>query len=80
MVVGSTDTVLAEIRAEMARQSVTQTDLAPKAHLSLGALRRRLSGESPLLVSELLDIAAALQVSPRRLLPAESRNGASVGA
>jgi transcriptional regulator with XRE-family HTH domain len=71
--------VIAEIRAEMARQSVTQTDLAPRAHLSLPALRRRLSGESPLLVSELFDIAGALGVSPRRLLPAESVNGASSG-
>ena len=80
MVVGTTQDVLAEIRAEMARQSVTQTDLAPKAHLSVTALRRRLAGESPLLVSELLDIAQALKVPPRRLLPAEATNGASSSA
>jgi transcriptional regulator with XRE-family HTH domain len=78
MVVGSTNDVLAEIRAEMARKSVTQTDLAPRAHLSVHALRRRLSGEAALSVPELLDIAQALGVAPHRFFPA--KNGASSGA
>lgn len=80
MSTSTTADVIAEIRAEMARRSVTQTDLASRVQLSLPALRRRLSGESQLLVSELLEIAEALGVTPRRLLPAEARNGASAGA
>lgn len=52
----------------MARHSVTQTDLAPQIGLSVRQLRRRLYGESPLTVSELLTIADALHVPPATLV------------
>jgi hypothetical protein len=68
MAVSKTEDVIAEIRAEMARQQVTQVELAPRTRLSLAALRRRLAGESPLLVSELFDIAKALRVPVSRLV------------
>ena len=66
----STKEVIAEIRGEIARQGLTQKDLADRIGLPLRSLRRRLSGESPLLVSELLVIAEELEVEPAQLLPA----------
>ena len=73
----TTPKVIAEIRAEMARQAVTQTELASRVHMTLAALRRRLSGEAPLLVAELLDIAEQLDVPPANLLAGQ--NNASAG-
>lgn len=59
----------------MARQAVTQKDLADRTHMTLPALRRRLTGEAPLLVAELLTIAKQLDVPAACLLVDENNAG-----
>lgn len=54
--------VAAEIRAEMARQRRTTTDVAAEIGISAAALGRRLRGEYPLAVTELDQIMQVLGV------------------
>jgi transcriptional regulator with XRE-family HTH domain len=54
--------VLANIRAEVARQGARQQDLAGAVGLSQQGLSRRLKGHQPLKIDELVAIAEALQV------------------
>lgn len=54
------DGLLGEIRAEMARQRVTISDLAPRLDMSPTVLGRRLAGRSALSITEAEQIADAL--------------------
>lgn len=66
------DRVLAEIRAEMARQRVTQDSLAGKLRWHQVTLSRRLRGVTHITVEEVQAIAGALQVPAEQLLADES--------
>jgi len=54
--------VATEVRAEMARQRVSQDALAAAIGMSQAAVSRRLSGDIPFDVAELEDVATALRV------------------
>lgn len=66
-----------EIRAELARQRVTQTDLAERIGMPITPLRRRLSGETEISVNELAAIAQALGVPVEQFLAASTSAGAA---
>ena len=51
-----------EIKAEMARQDVTQRELSQRLGWQQSALSRRLAGKLDLTITELEQIAAALEV------------------
>lgn len=55
--------VAAEIRAEMARQRRKQSDLAVVLGISPSYLSKKLSGQSPLLASDVESLAIELGVS-----------------
>lgn len=57
------DLIRTEIRAEMARQRISQRQLAARLHWSPTTLHRRLSGTSPLGAEHLFQIAKALKVT-----------------
>ena len=60
--------IASEIRAEMARQGVRASDLAPQVGLSLPTLYGRLNGKIDLRLGEVDRIAAALGLSLSDLL------------
>lgn len=60
----------ANIRAEMARRGVSQVELSTQLDLSQSQLSKRLRGDVPLDVDELVKIAEALDVPLSVLLPA----------
>lgn len=66
-----TKRVAAEVRAEMARQKVSQETLCTRIGMSQSTLSRRITGEYPFDTSELARIAAALGVPVARFLPNE---------
>lgn len=57
-----TESVAAEIRAEMARQRITQRDLAASAGLTTAYLSRRLTGDVALSTEDIERLAGALGV------------------
>lgn len=59
----------AQVRAELARRGLRQTQIAPVIDRSQAALSARLSGAVALNVEELALIARHLQVHPADLLP-----------
>lgn len=61
--------VAAEIRAELGRQKMNQTELADALDMPINSLRRRLSGETTISVDDLFAIAYHLDVPVTRLLP-----------
>lgn len=61
--------VASEVRAEMARQQVTQKALGEKLGWPQQKLSRRVSGAVPFDVAELDAIAVALGISVMKLLP-----------
>lgn len=61
---GTTNDVLAEIRAWMGRRNVSQTDLGRALGVAPSWASKRLSGSVELSVSDLIAIAAVLDVSP----------------
>lgn len=61
-------TAAGEIRSHLARQRLTQTNLADGTGITIHALRRRLSGEVPFTLDELSAIAAFLSVDAGSLL------------
>ena len=63
-----TDSVLAEVRAEMARQGVNLTWLAETSGLNASSLSRKMRGETPMLLIELLTLCEALHVTVPVLL------------
>lgn len=60
--------VAANVRAELARKGVTQSDLAAKLNKSQPFISRRLSGRVAFDVADLAGIAAVLNVSISSLL------------
>lgn len=67
-----------EIRAEMARQRLSASDLADRCELSEPQMARRLSGSVSLTVSDALTIAGALGVPLWKLMArAESEASAA---
>lgn len=68
------DHVANAIRAEMADQRITQRALADALGTTHRSINRKLGGEQPITVAELLTICAHLNTPPSRLLfDAESR-------
>lgn len=61
--------VAAEIRAELGRQRMSQTELADALGMPVATLRRRLNAEIVIDVNELWAMARALGVPVQRLLP-----------
>lgn len=57
-----TETAIREIRAEMARQRITQAQLAHRLGWSAFQVSRRLRGQTPLSLRDLEAIATALAV------------------
>jgi len=66
-----TKRVAAEVRAEMARQQISQEKLASLTGLSQSRISRRLVGDRPFDVTELAAIAIALGVPVMQFMPAE---------
>lgn len=66
-------TAVTEIRGELARQRMTQRELAAACGLGEIPLNRRLRGHVPLSLPEVEAIAAALGVSPTALLDPPQR-------
>lgn len=61
--------VAAEIRAELARQKISQTTVAIVLGVSQASASRRLSGETPMDVNDLIKLAELLRVPVARFLP-----------
>jgi transcriptional regulator with XRE-family HTH domain len=66
----ATERVAANIRAELARQGISQTDLAASLHKSQPTVSRRLLGRVPFSVDELDIIADLLDVPMAQLVAA----------
>lgn len=62
MTTSLSETVAAEVRAELARKRVTGTKLASHMNVSHAYVSRRLSGETPFDVNDLDQIAQLLDV------------------
>lgn len=62
--------IAAEVRAEMARQGLTQQALANKLGCNQPYLSRRMTGAVPFDVAELVELAEALGVPLAQFLPA----------
>jgi transcriptional regulator with XRE-family HTH domain len=72
----SIESVRTNIRAEMARRSLTQSALADRLGISQPSLSKRLSGQTQIEVRDLFGIADALGVHPADLLtPAAASPG-----
>ena len=70
-----TKRVAAEVRADAARQELTQDQLAAKAGMSKATLSRRYAGEYPWNIDELFAVARVLGVPVSRwILAAEAAN------
>lgn len=67
-----TDRVAAEVRANMARARMTQTDLADVLGLTQSVVSKRLRGKIAFSVDELEKVADALGVHPATLLGGNS--------
>lgn len=63
------EAIAAEIRAEMARRKVSQVKIAALLDISQVGVSRRLRGETPLDVNELVKIADYLGVPITHLMP-----------
>lgn len=66
------DRTSGEIRAEMARQRLSQTDLADRLGISQAKLSRALNGKVPLTIDFIQDVADALGVPFAALLVTDS--------
>lgn len=61
--------VAAEVRAELARQKVSQETLCQRIGMSQSTLSRRITGDYPFDTTELAKIAEALGVTVTRFMP-----------
>lgn len=66
--IGLTATVAANIRSHMARQRVSQLELARRLGFSQSKVSRRLSGDFPITVDELESFARVLGITVADLL------------
>lgn len=64
--------VAAEVRAEMARKKLTQTDVAQRLGVAQATVSRRLTGEVAFDVAELDQIAGLLGVAVQQFIPSEA--------
>jgi hypothetical protein len=71
--------VAAEVRAEMARQRVSQQTLAGAVGISQAAISRRITGEVPFDVTELARVAEVLGVPAAQFLDAGKSPGSKPG-
>lgn len=62
--------VIQALKAEFARHDKTQRDVAEVLGIAQAGVSRRMSGEVPWTVDELLKVAAWLNVPPSRLVDA----------
>lgn len=65
-----------EVRAELAKQRRTATELAAVLGITPQTVGRRLSGETPFDVIELVSAAEWLGVDPRQFIPSQSAGAA----
>lgn len=63
------EAIAAEIRAELARRKVSQVKIAALLDISQAGVSRRLRGETPLDVNELVKIADFLEVPAAHFIP-----------
>lgn len=63
-----TDAVAANVRAEVARKRIRQTEIAERLGLNQQQVSRRLNGQVPISAAELRELAALLEVSAGDLL------------
>jgi transcriptional regulator with XRE-family HTH domain len=63
------DAVAANLRVELARRGVSATQLAYRMERGESWISRRLSGKSAITLDDLEEIAAALDIAARSLLP-----------
>lgn len=66
------EAVAAEVRAEMGRKRKSQADLAATLAITTATAGRRLSGEVPFDVIELMRVADWLDVDLLQLMPAKA--------
>lgn len=69
--------IAAEVRAELARQQVTQRAAAALIDMAFPALQMRLAGKRSFRAEELVMLAAALGVPVTRFLPADQPKAAA---
>lgn len=62
------EALAAELRAEMARQNITQRELAAKVELNLRTLQRYLHGQTAIRYADLIRVADALGVQVSTLV------------
>ena len=72
----TSELVASSVRAECARQRVTQRDIARKLEVSHTAINRRMMGIVPFDVEELAKIADLLGLSIADLIPADTKASA----
>ena len=58
------EAVVAEVRAEMARQGVTASKVAEATDMAQPTLSRKLSGSREFTLAEFIDVCGVLRVSP----------------
>lgn len=75
-----TETVAAEIRAELARRNISRTDAAAALGISRNLLWQRLRGESPFTVDELEAMAELIGVPVSTFLRENTPASAATGA
>lgn len=63
------ETVAAEVRAELARRKVSQTQIAMLLGISQAGVSRRLLGQTPMDVNEIAAIAEFLDIPVAALFP-----------
>lgn len=64
------EAVAAELRAAIARRSITQRQLASASGMSANYLNARLRGRRPFTVEELFTVSSVLKLSPATILRA----------
>lgn len=69
----TTEFTAAELRAEVARQALTQQQVAERMGEGQWWVSRRLTGDAQITVDDLVRFAAALQIPVTQLLPATER-------
>ena len=69
------DQFAAELRAELGRQRMSQSELARRMNVDQPWLQKRLSGVIPLRIGEVYEMASLLEIPLERLFDAVKRGG-----
>lgn len=64
----TSERIASNVRAEMARRRITQTEIAKKAGIPQSGLSRRLVGSTPFTVNEIERIAEVLDIQVNELI------------